>query len=380
MVVNTVSADQVRGNGRSRFIAPQPNTHYNNPNGNRNRNHTAHPRYQCRAIQTTPAWDLATDVMGVDLEGCERDRLHYVGKEKKVVYDTFADDGGFKTPQQFIKKLPPKPKNLGVDWQDMYPWNGARPIREVIENAIQLMVGRTIVFHSAGNDVRMLDHSAEMCGLAIPWDRITLRDTQRFVGWQYLAAGSSGPSLRTCAANLLHLPNFQGSGHTSRDDAKATIELYLLEQAAIERQYASNATEMAILTSLDIDEAAEPESSPDGQSPSSSGVAYGGSDSDTPATTATGTPSPDTPGRAYAQVLTAAIPTLKLGAAVVSSASQAPNTGNSIATPSTAAVAVNVRVEKPAPPRSWAQVAKVVAVPSKAAQQQAPGVFRKRAG
>lgn len=94
----------------------------------------------------------------MDLEGCQRYGTHYVGsfsavnRSKQTVYDVFADHGGWRTDEQFITAIPPK--RFGVNWPDLNPANGARPIEEVLENAIQLMAGRTVVFHDAGADMR----------------------------------------------------------------------------------------------------------------------------------------------------------------------------------------------------------------------------------
>ncbi|KAK5119886.1 hypothetical protein LTR85_007212 [Meristemomyces frigidus] len=399
MVVNTAPANQVRGSGRSRYVDTPSSSYGTGPYGGRHYHHAARPRYQCRAVQTTPAWEKVTDLMAVDLEGCQRNGTHYVGsfsavsRCKQTVYDVFADHGGWRTDEQFITALPPKYLNLGVDWPDLNPANGARPIQEVLENAIELMVGRTIVFHDAGADMRMLNHSAAMCGIEIPWSKITIRDTQRFHGWQWFARGHQGPALKDCVAQILKIQNFQANGHSGRDDAAHTMELYLREEAAIERQYASMTTvqQTAALASSSAGTDSESEEKSAAQTPGTSPSIDG---------LVEGTPNAQTDlhiGTAAAKPISSQ-PLVTLFAPTSISKpnvrfSQAKTTVKTMASnqTSTSATMPAARAEKPiaaplrspavaAPvPRSWAQIANTpVLTTTQSGQQQKPAVLKKR--
>jgi len=164
MSVKTVTADQVRGTKRNRYIVRD------SP-----KNKNQHPRrqaYKCRATQLTPRLDLAGGYSAWDVEGADRANVSYIGslsgvnEKQECLLDTFTDHGGFRTDNQFIDNLPPK--WCGVLWKDLNPRNGAQPIREVIQNFINLTKGRTAIFHSAKGDKARLDVSAAMCGLTIP--------------------------------------------------------------------------------------------------------------------------------------------------------------------------------------------------------------------
>ncbi|TKA29590.1 hypothetical protein B0A50_03603 [Salinomyces thailandicus] len=202
--------------------------------------------YQVRATQITRAWSLVTPVLTVDLEGCQRDRKSFVGsisicnEQEQAVYDVYGDHGGFRTKDQFITGLPPKSLNLGVDWADLNPKNGAKPIKEVLENVAKLFEGRTVVFHDYKSDRRMMDASSAMCGVQIPWDTVTVRDTQRFSGYQKYACGSNGPALKVLAQQVLNIQGFQENGHRSLTDAVATYRLYAREKRAFEEEFGAS--------------------------------------------------------------------------------------------------------------------------------------------
>ncbi|KAK4544271.1 hypothetical protein LTR36_004481 [Oleoguttula mirabilis] len=339
--------------------------------------------------------------MAVDLEGCQRYGTHYVGsfsaasRSRETVYDVFADHGGWRTDEQFITALPPKFKNLGVDWPDLNPANGATPIKEVLENAVQLMVCRTIIFHDAGADMRMLNRSAALCGIAIPWDQITIRDTQKFHGWQWFALGHPGPSLRDCVAQILKIPNFQANGHTGRDDAAHTMELYLREEAAIERQYAdmTPGQQAAALasSSAGTDSESEEKFTTDtpGTSPSIDGLVEAmpkasiNLDIGTAAVKTTDSGAPQAPTfAAAAQVQIGTAQTVKLTDSVGTGAAPSMSVALDKATvrlphPDPATQTAQLFIK---PALSWAQVAKTRSAPTTAqvAQQQTSTAFRRR--
>ncbi|KAK3115898.1 hypothetical protein LTR53_004286 [Teratosphaeriaceae sp. CCFEE 6253] len=220
MVANTLATGHERGQRRAR-----------------------HPTPASASYGLTPRLDLITGIMSVDLEGCQRDGVHYVGSLSLAneggvcVYDTFADHGGYKTDGRFITALPPKHLHLGVEWSDLSPRNGAQPIREIIAHFIGLAVGRTVVFHDYGADRRMLDASASMCNITIPWASINVRDTQKYLGYWSPNLQQPGPSLRSVAKEFLGI-DIQVKAHTSFEDAVVTMQLYKLNQAAIEASHA----------------------------------------------------------------------------------------------------------------------------------------------
>ncbi|TKA80586.1 hypothetical protein B0A55_02904 [Friedmanniomyces simplex] len=49
--------------------------------------------------------------------------------------------------------------------------------REVFEDFIALVKGHVVIFHDFRADKDKLDNSASMCGMTIPWNDITVRDT-----------------------------------------------------------------------------------------------------------------------------------------------------------------------------------------------------------
>ncbi|TKA61608.1 hypothetical protein B0A55_11217 [Friedmanniomyces simplex] len=183
--------------------------------------------------------------MAADLEGCQRNGVQYVGSlsianaHKRGVYDIFADHGGYRTEDEFINQPPPASKKLGVYWRDLAPHNGAQPIKDVIQNFVDLAVGRIMVFHDSGADKRMLDHSAAVCGLTIPWDKISVRDTQKYRQYWFNNTNSrTGPSLKDVVEEHLPWMKFREGEHNSLEDAVATLHLYLLDQESIDAMYA----------------------------------------------------------------------------------------------------------------------------------------------
>ncbi|KAK3115899.1 hypothetical protein LTR53_004287 [Teratosphaeriaceae sp. CCFEE 6253] len=193
MPVNTASASQVHGQGHDRRIGPAV---LDEGRGDRGAPRLYHQRSRCRAVQLTPRFDLLvpSSCVSFDLEGCQHNGAQHVGSisgaddQGKTVWDTYADHGGYGTREAYINGLPPKRMKLGVQGSDLAPWNGAQPIKEVIQNFIDLAVDRVVVFHDATSDRLMLDNSARMCSMVIPWGRITIRDTQKYTGfWEAVA-------------------------------------------------------------------------------------------------------------------------------------------------------------------------------------------------
>ncbi|KAK4895744.1 hypothetical protein LTR27_006226 [Elasticomyces elasticus] len=243
MPVTTVKADQVRGEGRNRYTqsSHHVNSHNHKKRNNKQKYHAPKPTNHCRATQLTPRFDLVTDVMAVDLEGCQRNGERFAGslsvanEYKQGVYDIFVDHGGYRTENEFINSLPPKSLGLGVYWKDLALWNGAQPVKQVIQSFIDLAAGRTIIFHDYEADKRMLDHSAGMCDLTIPWHEIKVRDTQQYRGYWFANTNPhTGPALKDVVAKQLPDLKFRLAEHGSLEDAIATMLLYLLQRDAIE--------------------------------------------------------------------------------------------------------------------------------------------------
>ncbi|KAK5683076.1 hypothetical protein LTS10_004606 [Elasticomyces elasticus] len=261
MPVTIATADQVRREGRNVSVST---THqqrngtgkYSGSYGQQRNNDRQRARMikRSRATQLWPRFDLVTDVLAFNIEGCERYGVHYVGslsginEKKECVLDVFADHGGHGTDEVWIKSVPPLHLNLGVKYRDLAPYNGARPIEEIIDDFINLAKGRTVIFHDFHADKELLDNSAAKAGVTIPWDAITVRDTQKFAGYWLPGTRIPGPALKKLADKFLPLMKLQQNGHNSREDAIATILLYLRERAAIEKQYKDAASAAAAAT------------------------------------------------------------------------------------------------------------------------------------
>ncbi|KAK5694793.1 hypothetical protein LTR97_009383 [Elasticomyces elasticus] len=261
MPVTTATADQVRREGRNATISTnfqQRNgtSKYSGSYGQQRSNDRQRARMIKRssATQLWPRFDLVTDVLAFDIEGCERYGVHYVGslsgvnEKKECALDVFADHGGHGTDEVWIKSVPPLYLNLGVKHRDLAPYNGARPIEEIVDDFINLATGRTVIFHDFRADKELLDNSAAKAGVTIPWDSITVRDTQKFAGYWLPDTRMPGPALKNLADKFLPLMKLQQNGHNSREDAIATILLYLRERTAIEKQYRDAATAAAATT------------------------------------------------------------------------------------------------------------------------------------
>ncbi|KAK3070156.1 hypothetical protein LTR53_010964 [Teratosphaeriaceae sp. CCFEE 6253] len=262
MPVNTASASQVHGQGHDRRIGPAV---LDECRGDRGAPRLYHQRSRCRAVQLTPRFDLLvpSSCVSFDLEGCQHNGAQHVGSisgaddQGKTVWDTYADHGGYGTREAYINGLPPKRMKLGVQGSDLAPWNGAQPIKEVIQNFIDLAVDRVVVFHDAKSDRLMLDTSARMCSMVIPWGRITIRDTQKYTGfWEAVAREFEktvyhpGPSLKDLATIYLPEMSLQADEHRSLPDAIATMRLYQMYQAEIEAEYAARAAVQVAVAQL----------------------------------------------------------------------------------------------------------------------------------
>lgn len=216
MPVSTISADKITydANGRPQIVPTSNNTKTQ-----------WKPRYKCRAVQLSPRFDLVTpgSPVAVDCEGMLLPqetgarksgvgRISIVNTNGEVIYDTFVycpDDVEHRPSPQWLK--------MGVKYNDIKPGNGAQPHAEVLKTAAAIFKKSSIMIaYDVNSDLKMLR--------GLETDGFTTRDTQR----QYSCRGWSRPALRDLASSVLGRSIQQGE-HSSVEDARATMELYLLK-------------------------------------------------------------------------------------------------------------------------------------------------------
>lgn len=231
MPVTTVSADKITWtNGRptiankSQATTKKTNNKvisYKEPNRRRSK------PYVCRAEQLTPRLDLVTpgSPVAVDCEGVILPkntgwRRHGVGRisivniDGQVIYDTFVH-----YPREVEARPSPQRLKLGVKYQDLFPSNGAQPHAAVLAAAKSVFDKSGIVVgHAAENDMQMLD--------GIDFDDYVVRDTQKMRGWPFEGSNPHQPGLKALAAGVLDR-DIQGEEHSSVEDARATMDLFL---------------------------------------------------------------------------------------------------------------------------------------------------------
>lgn len=226
MPVSTVSTDQVAYvNGRPTIVTkPTHNaSRHSSPDVN---------KYQCRAQQRIPRLDLVTpgSPVAVDCEGLippqEKGwRRHGVGRlsivnvDGQVVYDTFVYYPG-------VEHRPSPPRlRMEVRFKDILPANGAQKHTEALADARAIFdKSGIVVAHSAANDERML--------LGIDFSDYVVRDTQDFDECRQLNGGQP-PGLAMLAADVLER-SIQVEEHSSIEDARATMDLFLLHHEEYE--------------------------------------------------------------------------------------------------------------------------------------------------
>jgi RNA exonuclease 4 len=134
------------------------------------------------------------------------------------------------TPDRYIytTEIPAPWLHLGVTEADILPQNGARPIDEVCTNVRKIVKGNVVVGHAVKNDVKVFP----------PWVfyDVELRDTQILEEYRNHSACQIQrmPKLFKLAQIFLGRP-IQPKEHSSVEDAVATMELYRLCAAEIER-------------------------------------------------------------------------------------------------------------------------------------------------
>ncbi|KAK5163145.1 uncharacterized protein LTR77_010929 [Saxophila tyrrhenica] len=184
--------------------------------------HGGSPSSRSRAEQLTvnlgaltPGAAVAIDCEGVVLhayqgsakKGCGR--FSVVAEDGTIIYDTFC-----YYPREAEGRPPLQRCNLGVKYKDIIPSRGAQPIAEVVLVATQIFNrAGVIVGHAIKNELDMLSD--------VDWSGYVLRDTQV----EY------GGGLENAAKYNLGQHDLQTNGHSSVEDAKATMKLYLLRRS-----------------------------------------------------------------------------------------------------------------------------------------------------
>jgi hypothetical protein len=227
MPVTTVSADQITWINSRPTLAADPNTNTKPPHKKIRKTHVVrhHKPINCRAEQPTPLSSLVTpgSPVAVDCEGvylfsntgkhrCGVGRISIVDTNGQVIYDTFV-----YCPKYVPHGLPPRHLKLGVTKADIKPENGAQPHARVLAAAKAIFdKSGIVVAHSANSDKQML--------AGIDFDGYVVRDTQKLYS---ASSGSLQPSLSSLATDVLGR-SIQVEEHSSVEDARATMELFLL--------------------------------------------------------------------------------------------------------------------------------------------------------
>lgn len=187
--------------------------------------------YRCRAQQRTPRFDLIRPggVLAIDCEGIQLPdetswrkngcgRVSIVNENEEVIYDTFVHHGR-------NVEVKAGPRRFGVTWKDIQPRFGATHINEVTQ-AVRKIFDRNagiVVGHAIKSEMRYLHY--------LDWDKYDTRDTQ---GLFYEETDSL--KLQVLAADILGR-SIQTVEHSSVDDARATMALYLLHQKTMKPVY-----------------------------------------------------------------------------------------------------------------------------------------------
>ncbi|EME46843.1 hypothetical protein DOTSEDRAFT_125783, partial [Dothistroma septosporum NZE10] len=202
---------------------------------------TIHPRTdsfrRSRAIQLIPRKDLLTKILALDAEFQfiydESTAIHtpvigriIVNDSGRTIWDVFVHFT-LLTGQKI--KLPPAEKSFGVYSNDIKTENGAVPIEEVGETLREIIEGRTIVGHSILSDIAAIQGSG--LGDVLEY-ALSYRDTQKHAHCQHVL-DIRQPSLRKLYEQVAG-QGIQGNGHSSVEDAQATMHLYRLREPQIE--------------------------------------------------------------------------------------------------------------------------------------------------
>jgi RNA exonuclease 4 len=199
-------------------------------------------RFLTRAQEPQPRWERVTELMAFDCEFSKKNchatgvntnmpgRVSVTNSKGEVVYDVFAYHPYKRGHHYWTEK---RHKGFGCYEEDVKRSHGARPIAEVEENLHYLFQDAVMIGHATKNDL----------GLFEGWvfDGVPFRDTQEADEYREYASPRSpyGPALRNLARYALGY-EIQGKEHSSVEDARATMELYLLHEESIEMNQAYN--------------------------------------------------------------------------------------------------------------------------------------------
>lgn len=226
MPVNTISADKVVFvNGRP-TIAPSLDASNNQGKKTTKPYKPRVSRYKCRAEQLRPRLHLVNpgSPVAFDCEGLYL--FENTGKEKRgvgrvsivntsgqVIYDTFV-----YYPADVAHRPSPQRLKLGVKYNDIKPENGAQAHADVLE-AVKSVFDKSgiVVGHAVHEDIRMLR--------PLSFDGCTVHCTQ--ANHTKGGRGRYKPGLKDLAEELLGR-EVQGKEHSSVEDARATMDIFLL--------------------------------------------------------------------------------------------------------------------------------------------------------
>jgi DNA polymerase III epsilon subunit-like protein len=237
MPVNTVSSDDVvYVNGKPTFVTKISKDNRGGRGGGGGRDgrggrggrggFRAPPPYTCRAEQLTPRLDLVTpgELLAFDCEGMMLapvdgkipkgvGRVSVVNEKLELVYDTFVHYGDrpHRPDPQYL--------NLGVKTADIKPYNGAQLYEDVLE-ALKALFDKSggLVAHDFRSDMRMLDD--------LDFSDYERHDTQNVQAYCALNRNKP-PGLSMLASAVLGVYLDRTDGHSSIDDARVTMQLWV---------------------------------------------------------------------------------------------------------------------------------------------------------
>lgn len=194
----------------------------------------------CNALQTTPLWHLVIpgEPLALDIEFQEYfldpriwphaeeangkwhfrlGRVSVVNTLGQVILDTYVF---YRNETGVKKKLPGAWRGFGVTWEDLKSVNGAQPAERVEGWLKELLTGRTVIVHGGSHDITAFYIHKDI----LMNEETTVVDTQDV--YAYEVYNRATPGLKATAEVILH-KSIQENGHSSVEDALATMELYL---------------------------------------------------------------------------------------------------------------------------------------------------------
>ena len=187
----------------------------------------ARPPYKCRAEQLQARLDLVTpgELLAFDCEGLmlpKTDgskpkgvgRISVVNEKLELVYDTFVHYG-----PEVDHRPDPQRLNLGVKGEDIRPENGAQLYLYVLDT-LKTIFDKSggLVAHDFWSDRRMLKD--------LDFSNYERHDTQSVDDYRALNNGNP-PGLTMLATDVLGEDLDRTGGHSSIDDARVTMQLWL---------------------------------------------------------------------------------------------------------------------------------------------------------